>query len=286
LVIDGVSVATQGFWQRLVTRCPKEDHETFAQGGITRLSNPLNTAVLGAALVDRLPRTLAVLKGILVWGAVFAIALPAHATLMVTVKDPMVPGTNPCSNNNADNGTGTFNLTCLTDPNFAVINTFATGSTGTSPAILPQPGLSTTQLSVTSLAADTLEIDITQTGLNFAGGVVTVSLGFSTLAAAGTTMTLEADAPDGHLLFMDTQMSSGITTNSPPITVPPLTSDSAKFFLTFTGPGQVTSATISINPPQPPPPVPEPASLTLLGTALVGLGWFARRRRAGPATGA
>jgi hypothetical protein len=33
-----------------------------------------------------------------------AIALPAHATLMLTVTDPKVTGTNPCSNNNADNG--------------------------------------------------------------------------------------------------------------------------------------------------------------------------------------
>ena len=56
---------------------------------------------------------MAVLRAMLVWGAVLAglaIALPAHATLMLTVKDPKVTGTNPCSNNNADNGTGTFNL--------------------------------------------------------------------------------------------------------------------------------------------------------------------------------
>jgi hypothetical protein len=228
----------------------------------------------------------AALRGFLAWGAVLAglaIALPAHATLMLTVKDPMVTGTNPCSNNNADNGTGTFNLTCLGsaggDPNFLLINTIATGSTGTSPSILPQPGLSSSELSVTSLAADTLEIDITQTGLNFAGGNVTVTLGFNTLAAAGTAMTLEADAPDGTSLFKDTQTSSGITKNSLPIMLAPLTGDSVKFFLAFTGPGQVTSASISINPPAPTPPpaTPEPASLVLLGTALAGLGVLRRR---------
>jgi hypothetical protein len=209
-----------------------------------------------------------------------AIALPAHATLMLTVTDPKVTGTNPCSNNNADNGTGTFNLLCFGDPNFSLINTIATGSTGTSPTILPQPGLTTSELSVTSLAADTLEIDITQTGLTFAGGSVTVTLGFNTLAAAGTAMTLEADAPDGTSLFKDTQTSSGITENSLPITLAPLTSDSAKFFLAFTGPGQVTSASISISAPLPPPPAaPEPASLVLLGTALAGLSVFAVRRR-------
>ena len=108
-----------------------------------------------------------------------------------------------------------------------------------------------------------------------------MTLGFNTLAAAGTAMTLEADAPDGTSLFKDTQTSSGITENSLPITLGPLTSDSAKFFLAFTGPGQVTSASISISAPlpTPPPATPEPASLVLLGTALAGLSVFAVRRR-------
>ena len=227
-------------------------------------------------------------KGTLACGIALAglvSAQPASATIMVSVSDGSTT-INGCSVN--DGGTGTVSASC-SDTNFSVVSVTASGS-----PLLAQPGLTSNTVQVTDPVAGshTLTIDVVQTGLSFAGGNTTVTLGVNTISG-GVSATLAAEAPADMLPAILQQTFSAPGTVGPvPITLPAVASDATTFTLSFTGPGQIGISFANIFE-VPPAPTPEPASLAMLGTALAGLGiigWGrrgrARRNRAAAAAGA
>jgi len=166
-----------------------------------------------------------------------ALAQPAQANLALTVSDS---GGVIAACNATDGGTGTFSKGCA-NPNFSQIIVTAVGA-----PLLPAPGLFATQISLTSgnaRSADTLTIDVAQTGLSLAAGTVAVNL---TVGGMGPSpVTLTALGPGGGVLLSQTFTTPGhVTSDAIPIAAG--SGDNARFVLQFSGPNQTVNALISL----------------------------------------
>ena len=166
-----------------------------------------------------------------------ALAQPAQANLALTVSDS---GGVIAACNATDGGTGTFSKGCA-NPNFSQIIV-----TGVGAPLIPAPGLFASQISLTSgnlTGADTLTIDVAQTGLSFAAGTVAVNL---TVGGMGPSpVTLTALGPGGGVLLSQTFTTPGhVTSDAIPIAAG--SGDNARFVLQFSGPNQTVNALISL----------------------------------------
>ncbi len=167
------------------------------------------------------------------------------------------------------------------DANFTDIQVSAQGG-----PILPEPDLSSIVIEASAAnfigGPHVLQVDVTQTGLSFAGGQMQITGTVNGLVGSPGPTTLNTIV-DGVTIDSELFPASGSAAAFGPVAflVGALTSDAQQYLTTFTAGMQSSSASMQFVGAA--ETVPEPSTLALLGGSLIVL-WAARRnrRRVGP----
>jgi hypothetical protein len=208
------------------------------------------------------------------------LAGPARATLTCAITvDGATIATCPASN------TGSITFNGADAPLFSSITL-----TGEGDPLLPQPDLSTVTLDVSSAATfsgtHVLGVDIFQTGVAAPSGstLETTATINNLIGAAGPAgPTTLSDFINGTSTTLGTQLRSNTFAATFTGAIGPfldtlsgpLSGNAQQYLITFSAPGQSANDTIQL---QGISPVGEPGSLAIIGAALLGTGWLARRR--------